>query len=126
MRVLIIGPEEHEAIARVLDYAAPPHRWYYPGKTPIPGDDPRYAVRLGIGGSFYCVYSVTVVPRGRFRMLSISVSADAYPHPMLAFEIATAFGFTGYKLEDGLQHPGDWIVESDDSPRPFLMVSQPL
>jgi hypothetical protein len=96
LRILIIGPPELEAIARVVDFASRPENLYRPlDPTPkTPGNDPGYMLHLG---DFRIVYSLTQSNTVTiFRHLSVSVpNSEMLPHPAAVEAIMERFGFAG-------------------------------
>ena len=97
LRPLILDDKAKAAVQCLRDFAEKPANWYLIGpggrSSFTPGDLPQYRVFLG---SYRCVFTWTRQHDGRlFRHLSISVPSERYPNPIVAFEIAKLFGFTG-------------------------------
>jgi hypothetical protein len=94
MRALIIGPDEKQAIARVVAYATDREHWYCfaPGAA-VPGDSPEYVAHVPDG--FRCVFTLTLTQGKVYRHLSVSVNGvDRLPSPEACVALAIEFGFT--------------------------------
>lgn len=103
VRALVLGDTERQAAHDLALFAARPENHYVPNQSAfVPGDDPRFRLRLGLREDFRCVFSFTRTPSGLYRHLSISVPSADYPHPIAVTEIARLFGFKG--------ELGDWQV----------------
>jgi hypothetical protein len=112
LRVLLIGPPELEAIARVVAYASRPEHLYRPFEpAPVtPGDDPGYVLHLG---DFRIVYSHTrSKDKTVFRHLSVSVpNPEKLPAPAAVEVIMQHFGFVGgLANSDVLAHPVEHCI----------------
>jgi hypothetical protein len=106
LRLLLIGPPELDAIARVVAYANDPENRYRPREpaAQTPGDNPSHVLHLG---DFRIVYSLTEVKREVFRHLSVSVpNPEKLPAPAAVEVIMQHFGFVGGLANaDVLAHP---------------------
>lgn len=111
LRVLLIGPPELEAIARVVAYANDPQHRYRPREPApqTPGDNPSHVLQLG---DFRIVYSLTEVSREVFRHLSVSVpNPEKLPAPAAVEVIMQHFGFVGGLANaDVLAHPVEHCI----------------
>ncbi len=107
LRALVIGNAEREAAKALVEFTTQPENHYKPGPgAKVPGDDPRYVAHFG---TYRCVFTITEMPDGLWRHLSVSVPAkDKLPHPAAIEEIAHLFGIAGTVEEwakDGLVAP---------------------
>jgi hypothetical protein len=136
MRILRVGPRQSEQIASVCAFAnsaenvidAANPREYGPD-TPPPFYDPRH---IAILGDYYCVFTITKGGGSSYRHLSISLgSPDRVALPVVACQIATLFGFTGWTPEAGAPDrwgapmPADWEGGKHQAD-PFVWLMQPL
>ena len=111
-------------------YAADPAHWYRPGISPfvVPGDLDVYTAQID---SFRCVFTYTHHEGVLFRHLSISVAArmqGRVPQPIVAFTLATWFGFTGGDVDeekDVTLGPGaDWAFSAEEEPVAHVVLVQ--
>ena len=91
MRVLIIGPDEKAAIAKVVAYAMEPSHFHKIG-GPIPGDNPAFVADIPDG--FRGVFTLTQHGGKLFRHLTVSVTGGKFPSPEACVLIAKEYGFT--------------------------------
>ena len=125
MRPLIIDDETRAAVARVRDFAEQEAHWYEPyegDRRHVPGDDDRHVCMLG---TYRCVFSITRVPTGRWRHLSISVPGKFYPNPYAVFTIAELFGFTGWD-QKSVHAPKDWLLRVERKPPQHIILAQEI
>ena len=126
LRPLVIGPDEKQRIAHLVDFASDRAHWYHIDKSGwTPGDMPEYVLDLW---TYRCVFTWSVSPQGIvLRHLSVSVpAAGKFPRPFALFTIADLFGFTGW---DGLKEelPQGWMAHIDqDAPIPNAVLAQPM
>jgi hypothetical protein len=110
-RPLIIDDALRFDIDRVLLNAEAYHYIPGPGVQP-PGDDDRFVVRTDFG--YKIVFSLTESDGSLWRHMSISVPGRHYPNPLVVFEVATLFGFTGWDFSKGPTPAPDWLIHLDD------------
>ena len=129
MRPLVIDEQVKVKIAKFVEWANQPGNWYRPtaSNTEPPGDNPAYVLMLEHG--FRCVYSMTVMPDGRYRHLSISVEGSKWPNELAAFTIAAMFGFTGGTWAGPdrvvIERPGsDWQMALDEPNRAVILAQR--
>ena len=98
MRALVIGQEEKQAIARLVEYASQ-HvfslddiKEIMRGEQEAAGNSPEFVVAIPRG--FRCVFSYEYQPSGLCRHLSVSIP-DKYPHPEAVNLLMQEFGFEG-------------------------------
>jgi hypothetical protein len=96
-RVLIIGPEERNAAAKLTAFALTSPFTPGPG-VKAPGDDPRHSMQLG---DFRCVFSFTRIDGKLYRHLSVGMldQKAPLPNPLAVQEIAHLMGFEGFLSE---------------------------
>src|SRR5262245_237107 len=118
MRALFIDDKAKSEVARVVAFAM--DHLYYPGKSSVPGDDPRFVAMLN---TYRCVFTFTHIPQGTFRHLTISIPRkNMYPNEIATFVIADLFGFTGYDEINAPHEPGaDWMIGIENN---AVMIAQ--
>lgn len=127
MSYLLLTGDGKARAHEVALYAAQPAHWYRPkDSTFVPGDVEPYLAQID---SYRCVFSYTHADGWLFRHLSISVAGAKHgyvPQPIVAFTIASWFGFTGGKIErDVTLGPGlDWAFETCVEPIPHVVLQQ--
>jgi hypothetical protein len=92
LRPLIIDEPIRARINEMVQYARGHH--YVPGRVLPPGDDPHFVLVTQFG--YRAVFSLTLLPSGLYRHLSVSVLPRVeglLPNPAGVFELAKLFGF---------------------------------
>lgn len=123
MRPLVIDEQAKKIAARIRDYAEHPENVYRPDpRWTAPGDNPHHVCRLN---TYRVVYSITEVPDGKFRHLSVSVPGEKYPNPAAVIMIADLFGFVGWDGQTIDQFPDGWLATMEEKAR-AVVVAQKL
>jgi len=114
IETLPVNDLTRQAIRRVRAHAERPEHWHEAG-VGLPPDPTAFIARIG---SYICIYSWRVADQKVQRYLSVCTrSPGDGPHAVIAFTLATMFGFTGGSGdEDVTTIPGeDWIISGDQS-----------
>jgi hypothetical protein len=108
-------------VCRVVSWAQ--SHWYEPlKKAGAPSDDPNHWVKIG---RYRCVFSFSVEQRTRkvFRHLVIKAKGKV-ARLVEAFEIAEAFGFTGWDGKSADLSPAGWLVDSDKEAGSVVLMQE--
>ena len=127
MRPLVIGNEEKQSIARVIEFAEKhpltravmEKRMENPDFSP-PGDNPNFVCDIPVG--FKCVFTIEEQPVGWSRHLSVSVDDPQKMPSIPAVEmLMKEFGFKGslkecyVYLEDNISPKAVNIIEKKET-----------
>jgi hypothetical protein len=123
--ILVIDDAVKKRIADVLGYADR-HPWRPEVETPdkVPGDFPQYVATIG---HFRCVFTYTIDNGFRYRHLSLSVDLPCMsPHPIAAFMLAQAFGFTGWDERNAMAPAADWMIGNHRGDGYIVVIAQTI
>lgn len=119
MRLLQINDENKAKAQKLHDYAKQPGHWFWIPEDLhqgfIPGEHDEYVVHID---TYRCVFTYTRQEDKLLRHLTVSVPTEGkLPNPLVAFTIATWFGYTGARVEEGVaRQPGrDWVIGAEGS-----------